>query len=58
MAANVGVTTVEMLSAGLEDAAREGRLQAIGAAGDDLRVALEEAKGNIHAMLPSLGARI
>ena len=58
MAANVGVTTVEMLSAGLEDAAREGRLQAIGAAGDDLRVALEEAKGTIHAMLPSLASRI
>jgi len=57
MAANVGVTTVAMLAAEVEDAARDGHLHAIGPAGDGLRVALEGATRNIHAMLPSLAAR-
>lgn len=57
MAANVGVTTVATLAAEVEDAARDGRLEAIGPAGDDLRAALEAAKRDIHAMLPSLAAR-
>lgn len=57
MAANVGVTTVAMLAAEVEDAARDGRLNALGPAGDELRVALEAAKRNIHAMLPSLAVR-
>jgi PAS domain S-box-containing protein len=54
MAANVGVTTVAMLAAEVEDAARDGHLHAIGPADGDLRVALEAATRNIHAMLPSL----
>ena len=57
MAANVGVTTVAMLAAEVEDAARDGHLPAVGPVGDDLREALEAAETNIHALVPSLAGR-
>jgi len=57
MAANVGVTTVAMLAAEVEDAARDGHLHSVGPVGDDLRAALATAETTIHAMVPSLVAR-
>ncbi|MEO7369915.1 MAG: response regulator, partial [Ilumatobacteraceae bacterium] len=57
MAANIGVTTVATLAEEIEDAARDGQLDTVDPAVDNLRAALESAQRNIQAMLPSPAAR-